>query len=157
MKCRDERLNSASLSERTATKRQKHLLGPLGGMYPCKLIHFPWDFDRWAAIRSLFMKYNYQTSRSKLDTDSWNERTAIKRKNDLLVPLGRVFPRKLIQFLEDFDRTETNRTLFSPATNITEEGGLSLLIFEKSEENERLLDELIWSGARPALFQYSWF
>ena len=54
-----------------------------------------------------------------------------------------MFPRKLIQFLEDSYRTVVNRPLFTPATNITEEGGTFLLLFEKSEDNERLLDELI--------------
>ena len=82
-------------------------------------------------------------SRSKVDSASWDERTATKRQNDFLVPLGRVFPRKLIQLLEDSDRWEANRPLFTPATNITEEGGTFLLLFEKSEDNERLLDELI--------------
>ena len=62
-------------------------------------------------------------SRSKVDLASLDERTATERQNNLLVSLGRVFPCKLIQFLEDFDRKEANRSLFTPATNITEEGG----------------------------------
>ena len=82
-------------------------------------------------------------SRSKVDSASWDERTATKRQNDFLVPLGRVFPRKLIQFLEDFDRSEANRPLFTPATNITEEGGTFLLLSEKNGGGERLSDELI--------------
>ena len=117
------RSNSASLNERTATERQNDLLVPLGGMFPCKLIHFLEDFDRWAAIRSIYIKYNYQTPRLKVDSVSWDERTATKRQNDRLVPLRWVFPRKLIQFLEDSYRTVVNRPLSTPATNITEEGG----------------------------------
>ena len=38
---------------------------------------------------------------------------------------------------------EANRSLFTPATNITEEGGTFLLLFKKSEDNEGLLDKLI--------------
>ena len=68
-------------------------------------------------------------SKSRVDLASLNERTATKRQNDVLVPLGRVFPRKLIQFLEDFDRKEANRSLFTPATNITDEGGTFFTAF----------------------------
>ena len=78
-----------------------------------------------------------------MDSASWDERMATKRQNDLLVPLGRVFPRKLIQFLEDFGRSEANRPLFTPATDITEEGGTFLLLSEKNGGGERLSDELI--------------
>ena len=82
-------------------------------------------------------------SRSKVDSASWDERTATKRQNDVLVPLGWVFPYKLIQFLEDFDQWETNRRLFTPAPDITEEGGTCLLLSEKNRGGERLSDELI--------------
>ena len=68
-------------------------------------------------------------SRSKVDLASLGKPTATKRQNDLLVPLGRVSPRKLIQFLKDFDREEANRSLFTPATNITEEGGTFFIAF----------------------------
>ena len=82
-------------------------------------------------------------SRSKVDSASWDERTATKRQNNLLVPLGRVFPHRLIQLLEDFDRSEANRPLITAATNITEEGGTFLLLSEKNGGGERLSDELI--------------
>ena len=82
-------------------------------------------------------------SRSKVDSASWDERTATERQNNFLVPLGRVFLRKLIQFLEDFNRWEAKRPLFTPATNITEEGGTFLLLSEKNGGGERLSDELI--------------
>ena len=123
------RSNSASLNERTAMERQNNLLVPLGGMFPCKFIHFLEDFDRWAAIRPLYIKYNYQTPRLKVGSALWDERTATKRQDDLLVPFKLVFPRKLIQFLEDFDRAEANRPQSTPATNITEEGDTFLLLF----------------------------
>ena len=82
-------------------------------------------------------------SRSKVDLALLNERTATKWQNDLLVPLGGVFPHKLIQFLQDFDQSEANRPLFTPATNITEESGTFLLLSEKNGGGERLSDELI--------------
>ena len=90
-----------------------------------------------------------------MDLALLDERTATKRQNNLLVPFGRVFPRKLIQFLEDFDRSEANRSLFTPATNIMEEGGTFLLLSEKNGGDERLSDELIRLGARPVILQYS--
>ena len=66
-----------------------------------------------------------------------------------------MFPRILIKFLEDFDRSEANRSLFTPATNIMEEGGTFLLLSEKNGSDERLSDDLIRLGARPVIFQYS--
>ena len=78
-----------------------------------------------------------------MDSASWGERTATKRQNDLLVPLGRVFPHRLIQLLEDFDRSEANHPLITAATNITEEGGTFLLLSETNGGGERLSDELI--------------
>ena len=89
-----------------------------------------------------------------MDSASWGERTATKRQKTFLVPLGRVFPRKLIKFLEDFDHSEANRSLFIPATNIMEEGGTFLLLSEKNGSDERLSDDLIRLGARPVIFRY---
>ena len=83
-------------------------------------------------------------SRSKVDSASWDERTATKRQNNLLVPLGGVFPHKLIQFLEDFDRSRRQIVhYFTPATNITGDGGTHLLLSEKNKENKKLSDDLI--------------
>ena len=66
-----------------------------------------------------------------------------------------MFPHKLIQFLEDFNQLEANWSLYTPATNITEEGGTFLLLSEKNGSDERLSDDLIRLGARPVIFQYS--
>ena len=81
-------------------------------------------------------------SRSKVDSALLNDLTATKRQNDRLVPFGGVFPHKLIQFLEDFDRSRRQIVhYFTPATNITGDGGTHLLLSEKNKENKKLSPE----------------